>query len=119
MRCAVSRPSSWARSIEGTSTMRCQMPRRTRSCAACCERLAGQVPDTLGMGAVAVGDEREGLAVAARPALHRPREARRLERARAGPGCTEVTRLGAAEIECHRHAHRVREVDAEHARAEL
>ena len=44
MRCAVSRPSSCARSIEGTSTIRCRMPRLTSSCAASLRQVGRGLP---------------------------------------------------------------------------
>src|SRR5256885_3651493 len=75
-------------------------------------------PDAFGVRAVAVRDERDELAIAARAALDRALEPRGLERLRAGARRAEMTRLRAREIQCQGENHRPRYVELELAAAD-
>src|SRR5207244_1329007 len=80
--------------------------------------LAREVTDAFGVRAVAVRDERDELAIAARAALDRALEPRGLERLRAGARRAEMTRLRAREIQCQGENHRPRHVELELAAAD-
>src|SRR5205807_3788004 len=82
------------------------------------ERLARAVSDAFGVCAVAVRDERDELAIAARGALDRALEPRRLQGLRAGPRRAELTRLRARQIQRQGQHHRARHIDMELAAAD-
>ncbi len=70
------------------------------------ERLACQVSDALGVSAIAMGDQREGLAIATRAVLYGAGEAGHREGTRHRLRGAEVTRLPVRKIESDREADR-------------
>ena len=77
------------------------------------------MPDTLRMRPIAVGDQRESLAIATRSVLHGAGESWHCERTGRRRRGAEVTRLSLREVEIDGEADRSGEIDADLAASEI